>query len=209
MASRPTSASLERWALALLLTVTAVKGVLWSAAVPLLRGIDEAVHFSTVQFIAENGRLPGLDEVYRSDEIVLAGELADVARLPFQPTQRQTFAPGERGFREGEIASLDPALRTRYDREARSSAAHVPPLYHILAAGVYRLFYDRDILTRAFAVRQLSVLLAVITIWLAYLTAREAVGIVWGALEDFGVPYEWTLPLSRLVYGPQSTPASP
>ena len=41
-----------------------------------------------------------------------------------------------------------------------------------------------------------------------YLTAREAVGIVWVALEDLGLPYDWTLPLSRLVYGPQTTPAS-
>jgi uncharacterized SAM-binding protein YcdF (DUF218 family) len=35
----------------------------------------------------------------------------------------------------------------------------------------------------------------------AWLTAREAVGIVWTALEEVGVPYEWTIPLSRFVYG--------
>ena len=33
------------------------------------------------------------------------------------------------------------------------------------------------------------------------LTAREAVGIIWIGLEELGVPYEWTLPLSRWVYG--------
>ena len=32
-------------------------------------------------------------------------------------------------------------------------------------------------------------------------TAREAVGIIWIGLEALGVPYEWTLPLSRWVYG--------
>jgi uncharacterized SAM-binding protein YcdF (DUF218 family) len=36
----------------------------------------------------------------------------------------------------------------------------------------------------------------------AWLTAREAVGIVWIGLEEIGVPYEWTHPLSRWVYGP-------
>ncbi len=42
-----------------------------------------------------------------------------------------------------------------------------------------------------------------------WLTGREAVGIVWTALEDLGVPYEWTIPLSRLVYGaPDAPPAS-
>jgi uncharacterized SAM-binding protein YcdF (DUF218 family) len=40
----------------------------------------------------------------------------------------------------------------------------------------------------------------------AWLTAREAVGILWLGLEDAGVPYEWTLPLSRWVYGSQGMP---
>jgi uncharacterized SAM-binding protein YcdF (DUF218 family) len=34
-----------------------------------------------------------------------------------------------------------------------------------------------------------------------WLTAREAVGIVWIGLDELGVPYEWTLPLSRWIYG--------
>jgi uncharacterized SAM-binding protein YcdF (DUF218 family) len=40
----------------------------------------------------------------------------------------------------------------------------------------------------------------------AWLTAREAVGIVWIGLEAIGVPYEWTHPLSRWVYGPPPGP---
>jgi uncharacterized SAM-binding protein YcdF (DUF218 family) len=39
----------------------------------------------------------------------------------------------------------------------------------------------------------------------AWLTAREAVGIFWNGLEDLGLPYEWTAPLSRWVYGPPAT----
>ncbi|MEJ2734387.1 MAG: YdcF family protein [Anaerolineae bacterium] len=39
----------------------------------------------------------------------------------------------------------------------------------------------------------------------AWLTAREAVGILWNGLEDLGVPYKWTVPLSRWVYGPPVT----
>jgi uncharacterized SAM-binding protein YcdF (DUF218 family) len=37
----------------------------------------------------------------------------------------------------------------------------------------------------------------------AWLTAREAMGITWIILEEIGIPYEWTIPLSRLVYGAQ------
>lgn len=40
----------------------------------------------------------------------------------------------------------------------------------------------------------------------AWLTAREAVGIVWIALEQLGLPEEWMAPVSRWVYGPQAIP---
>lgn len=44
----------------------------------------------------------------------------------------------------------------------------------------------------------------------AYLTAREAVGIAWITLEALGIPYEWTGPLSQLVYGsPTQAPPEP
>ena len=39
----------------------------------------------------------------------------------------------------------------------------------------------------------------------AWLTVREAVGIVWIVLEEVGVPYEWTVQLSRWVYGRPDT----
>jgi uncharacterized SAM-binding protein YcdF (DUF218 family) len=42
----------------------------------------------------------------------------------------------------------------------------------------------------------------------AWLTAREAVGIVWIGLEEMGVPYAWTHPLSRWVYGPPTNPGA-
>lgn len=41
----------------------------------------------------------------------------------------------------------------------------------------------------------------------AWLTLREAVGIVWIGLEDIGVPYKWTRQLSRWVYGPVAAQA--
>lgn len=39
----------------------------------------------------------------------------------------------------------------------------------------------------------------------AWLTAREAVGIVWLVLDEIGVPYELTIQLSHWVYGPPTT----
>ena len=40
----------------------------------------------------------------------------------------------------------------------------------------------------------------------AWLTAREAVGIMSASLDELGIPYEWTTPLSRWVYGLAATP---
>jgi hypothetical protein len=40
----------------------------------------------------------------------------------------------------------------------------------------------------------------------AWLTGREAVGVVWIALEELGVPYEWTARLSKWVYSPLASP---
>ncbi|MBN1135478.1 MAG: YdcF family protein [Anaerolineae bacterium] len=40
----------------------------------------------------------------------------------------------------------------------------------------------------------------------AWLTLREAVGIVWIGLEKVGVPYDWTIRLSKWVYGAAVSP---
>ena len=40
----------------------------------------------------------------------------------------------------------------------------------------------------------------------AWLTLREAVGIVWIGLEKVGVPYDWTAQLSKWVYGAAASP---
>jgi 4-amino-4-deoxy-L-arabinose transferase-like glycosyltransferase len=164
----------ERLRLALLLALHVINSLAWCAAFPLWQGADEAAHFSLVQYIAETGRLPGPELRYRSDEIVLSAELSDVARLPFDATQRQMFAYGPDGPREAEIAALDPALRTGYEREAKSSGMTIPPLYHAGAALLYRLAYSGSIVDRAFAVRLFSILLSTAGVAGAYLLARQA-----------------------------------
>lgn len=42
----------------------------------------------------------------------------------------------------------------------------------------------------------------------AWLTVREAVGILWIGLEELGVPPDWAAPLSHWVYGSVATPAA-
>jgi hypothetical protein len=168
---------LRDWgALGLVLIAHLFNSLLWSAALPLWQGTDEAAHFGLAQYIAETGQLPGRDQRYLSDEIVLSNELSDAARLPFDPTQRQTFAPGTTGLRESEIAALDPALRTSFERQAVNQVMLVPPLYGLGGSLVYRLFYEQDIMERSFAVRLYSILISTVSLAFVYLLARELVG---------------------------------
>ncbi len=165
---------LRDWgALGLILIAHLFNSLVWSAALPLWQGTDEAAHFGLAQYVAERGRLPGRDRRYLSDEIVLSNELSDAARLPFDPTQRQTFAPGTTGLREDEIAALDPALRTSFERQAVNQVMLVPPLYGLGGSLFYRLFYERDIIERSFAVRLYAILISTVSLTFVYLLARE------------------------------------
>jgi len=170
--------ALRRWtgewgALAAIGAAYALVSLAWCVALPLWQGTDEAAHFGLMQFIAENGRLPGRTERYRTDEIVLSGELSDAARLPWDPTQRQSFGPESVGPGEDQIAALDPALRTSFERQAVNQVMLVPPLYGVLGSLAYRAAYGADMITRAFAVRLYAIALGGGVLALVYLLARE------------------------------------
>jgi hypothetical protein len=167
----------RRWAtwvsVALLLALHIVNSTAWCIAFPLWQGADESAHFGLVQHIAELGRLPDPEIHYRSDEIVLAGELSDVSRLPFDPVQRQVFSDGPIGPRETDIASLDPRLRTSFELKGKSGGMHIPPLYHAVAAAFYRLAYEQDIIARAFAARLFSIAFSTLSVGFTYLLMRQ------------------------------------
>jgi 4-amino-4-deoxy-L-arabinose transferase-like glycosyltransferase len=160
-------------ALVLLLLLTLLNGLLWSAATPLWQGPDEDGHFSAMQFIAEHLRLPGHEDGFRADEMVLAADLADTGKLHNHPELRQAFGDGENGPHEAELSALDPATRTSYTIGAPGKLNHTPPLYYMLGAAVYRLAYGADLLERVFAVRFFSVALTALMVLVSYFLAVE------------------------------------
>lgn len=161
-------------ALVLLLLLTLLNGLLWSAATPLWQGPDEDGHFAATQFVAEHLRLPGHADGYRADELVLAADLADTGKLHNHPEFRQAFGDGETGPREAELRALDPATRTSYTLGSPGKLNHTSPLYYMLGAAVYRLAYGADLLGRLFAVRLFSVALLGLMVLASYCLAREA-----------------------------------
>lgn len=168
-------------ALTLLLLLTLLNGLLWSAATPLWQGPDEDGHFAATQFVAEHLRLPGHDDGFRADELVLAADLADTGKLHNHPELRQAFGDGssllatggETGPREAELRALDPATRTSYALGAPGKLNHTSPLYYIPGAGVYRLVYGADLLGRVFAVRLFSVALTALMVLVSYFLVAE------------------------------------
>lgn len=162
----------NRYLLLTILGLTLIKGILWSAIVPALQAPDEHSHFSVVQFIAEFGRLPGPgDDAKVSEEVHQSTVLLDLWRIAFHSEEQTVFSSGVNGPSETLIRDIPWKTRLTSSRQ-RSTAMHLPPLYYTLGAGVYRLKYQGHILTRLFAVRQVSVILALATVWLAYRTTR-------------------------------------
>jgi hypothetical protein len=117
------------------------------ARFPVWALVDEAAHFDYVQWIAEDGRLPVLDEdpvhteVLAIDEGVYPGP----PRLPAE--ERGLFGRSYEGFQ--------------------------PPLAHLVATPVYAAAGDHERKVRA--LRALGVALLGVAVWLTWLLARRVV----------------------------------
>ena len=165
--------SRHEWGLvALLVFIMLVKGVLWSLAFPLWQGPDEDDHYAVIQFIAETGRLPDEADVFLPDEVALSRALADVGRIPYAPEQRQTFSQTPIGPNEGALASLPPESRASVELQATGKLMHATPFYYVVAAAVYRLFDNGDLLYRAQIQRIFAVVVGAPLVVVAYLFTR-------------------------------------
>ena len=164
-------------ALAVLLVLSALLGVGWTAATAPFNGPDEVAHFAYVQHLAETGDGPqrGSGSGPQSSEVSGAlGELGlypIVGHLEARPTWDNVDALERR---------LDAAPdRVRKDGSGPNPAGNYPPLYYAYGAIAYRLSPDTSLLARATAVRLAGVLLFVVTVLLSWLIAAELFVRVW------------------------------
>ncbi len=135
---------------------------------------------------------------YRDDRLSAASVACDLAVSQGVPAEKILLADGSMTTREDAARAAD--LMAAHGWRTANLVSH--PL-HLERAR--RLFEGEGITVYP---SPTSTDLAAIP-WKTrlWLTAREAVGIAWIGLEDLGVPYEWTLPLSRLVYGSSPSPS--
>jgi 4-amino-4-deoxy-L-arabinose transferase-like glycosyltransferase len=118
------------------------------ARFPVWALVDEAAHFDYVQWIAEDGRLPVLDEDPVHTEVLAIDEgvYPDPPRVPAE--ERGLFGRSYEGFQ--------------------------PPLAHLVATPVYAAAGE-DHERKLRALRALGVALLAVAVWLTWLLARRAV----------------------------------
>ena len=161
-----------RWGLVAVLVLVLLRGLLWSALIPPLQGMDEGAHFASVQYMATEGRLPnpnapGQPHTPYSASLTVASQAMHVSNFP--PTDRPDYSPSAAEA----LAAADAAAGTASD--GAGPAAGYPPGYYGLAVPLYLLAPD-DTVAQVNAIRLLSVLLGVVATGLAWGFGREVFG---------------------------------
>jgi 4-amino-4-deoxy-L-arabinose transferase-like glycosyltransferase len=117
------------------------------ARFPVWALVDEAAHFDYVQWIAEDGRLPVLDEDPVHPEVLAIDEGVYPGPPRVPPEERGLFGRSYEGFQ--------------------------PPLAHLVATPVYAAAGDHERKLRA--LRALGVVLLGLAVWLTFRLARRVV----------------------------------
>ncbi len=136
---------------------------------------------------------------FRNDRLSAAAVACDLAVAQGVPAERVWLADGSMTTREDAIRASQ--LMAAHGWQTAILVSH--PLHlervRLLFEGQGITVYPSPTST------DLSAIPWTDRLWL---TARETVGILWIGLEELGVPYEWTLPLSRWIYDPPTSPGA-
>ncbi len=155
--------------LALLLFVVAIFGCAWALLVPAWQSPDEPSHFSWVQTLVENQRLPGEpDKPPVSSELQKSLEITNTWPTVVSASSHPEWSAA----REHEWGRANKRL-PRDDGGGRNVAESNPPLYYAWASAAYVAFSNADIFTRIDAMRLWSGLWLLVTTVAAWLLAGE------------------------------------
>jgi uncharacterized SAM-binding protein YcdF (DUF218 family) len=135
---------------------------------------------------------------YRGDRLSAASVAARLAARAGVPAERILLA-------DGSMTTREDAARVR-ELMAEQGWSTAIVVSHPLHLERVRLLFEGEGL-RVYTSPTTTDLGAMPWSLRAWLTAREAGGIIWAGLEKLGIPYGWTEPLSRYVYGARATPA--
>lgn len=163
-------------------SVVLFKSLVWLFLVPIFQIPDEPSHFSIVEFLAEHGRRP-----HPRREGVTTTEVIEVAKIV--NFNWQINHPMWHSYDMGWLSQLNtlaPDFRQQITENSFQTSLKRPPLYYYLAVPFYWLG-GHTFLARFFAVRLLSVILHLLTVWLAYLAAKKIFKSFWLGLTVAGL----------------------
>ncbi len=158
----------------LLIIFFVVQGIFFVGMYPLWEGSDEHVHFAYVQYIAENKKMPTVNDTI-SQEIGFSIKKLGISNQ-YTPTLEDyknfwTNFDADEVRKNKELASSLPvSMRTSPHEWYPIYEAQLPPLAYLVQVPIYNMFYDQDILVRAYALRVFSVLVTMVAIVFAYKT---------------------------------------
>lgn len=163
-------------ALGTLLIASVLTGLSWAALIPPWHTPDEQAHFAQAQDFAAIGRRPN-PGLSTSKDIVASEELLQTIRdqrgnnkFTYHPEYRIPYTNTTVGLYEREIQQLPLQSRSEF---VIAEATGYPPLYYWYVAGINRLFWGSDLITRIFLSRAATVLLTTAAVATAYLLAKK------------------------------------
>ena len=162
-------ATWARWALALLLVFTLLRGGMWAVEQPYFWAPDEDYHFLYVEHLTTQGSLPSPDEPLYPREYPLLIQAMKYDQYSAGP--RQDFSGDPKASVE-RLEDLPDSDREPRDLGRGVTVVHAP-LYYAVGAAVNGLLGDASPFTRVAAVRWVSTLIGVLAVFLAWLLAAQ------------------------------------
>jgi len=150
--------------------------LMWGLVVPAFEFPDEQAHLGTVSYLATEGHLPGYHVPDMTIEMTRVQELLGVLRNPqgqnsytYHPEYHPDYTDSLVGKFESEIQSLN-TVENRTTYTTVEEAARYPVIYYAFSSVFWRIAGSGDLLTRLFAVRLGSLLIAALMAYVSYLT---------------------------------------
>lgn len=174
------TSSIERKFLWILLLVFVAKGILFTFVFPPFTGHDEVAHFSYLEFVAEDFRIPVIPDLeawqaeYGESRNQRSHDLIDPELWQYC---EYVTADWYRGCNDPALEDTPVyAITLGPDNYLPSGWVYTgnhPPLYYILMTPIFWLFSGAGIVVKLYALRLAAIPFGLITVFFAYKTTRE------------------------------------
>lgn len=156
----------NKWLLVILI-FTFLKGLIWLWFIPIFQAPDENTHWGMTQYFAENLSHPGTSAIVATKELIAVAKI-----VRFNWVESHPVWQGLEDNWFNQLKQLDPSLKNQFVIRDTQAGQKLPQLYFWFNTPIYRLFFNQSFLVRFYALRAVSVLLGVLTVFLGYLSAR-------------------------------------